>query len=361
MAVQGNLFIERIYQQIEFEMLQNVGKVLGSGKGVDKNGVTQWRVAKLSQLGTLRTEQLKVIAKYSGLTVEEVTKYIQELGEVEIEAFEDRNPAFNEAGMEYKPPSDSLYNRLVALEKQSKDVMNMVNTNMLTFSEQAYIDILTQASAEVLTGNSTLYQSLTKSATEWAEKGIPAIVDKANKVWSTEAYISMVLRATQKNVVNQVQEGRMDDYDIDLVEFSSHAGSRPSHVEFQGKIYSRSGKSKKYPPRSETTYGIGADGMVTGIGCGHVEYAYIEGVSTKRYEPYNKKESEEVYKEAQKQRYLEREIRRAKKELAMLEAMEAEEDQIKAVKAKIRQKQTNMRTFIENTGRTRRRQREQIV
>lgn len=361
MAIQGNIFVERMYQQIELEMLQNIGKVIGNGEGVDKDGVTQWRVAKLSQLGVLRNDQLKVLAKYSNMTVQELIKYINELGVTEIEAFEGRNKALVDAGVDYVPPSNNVYDRLIALEEQSKDVMNMVNTNMLTFSEQAYIDILTKASTDVLTGNSTLYQSLIKVAGEWAETGIPAIIDKAGKEWSTEAYISMVLRATQKNVVNEMQEGRMDDYDIDLVEFSSHTGSRPSHVEFQGKVYSRSGKSKKYPARSTTTYGIGADGMITGIACGHQEYAYVEGISTKRYEPYNKKESEEVYKESQKQRYLEREIRRAKKEKTMLEAMKANEEDLRELDKRIRQKQAKMREFIDQTGRTRRRQKEQIV
>ena len=361
MAVQGNIFVERMYQQIELEMLQNIGKVIGNGEGVDKDGVTQWRVAKLSQLGVLRNDQLKVLAKYSDMTVSELIKYINELGVTEIEAFEGRNQALIDAGVDYTPPSNNVYDRLRALERQSKDVMNMVNTNMLTFSEQAYVDIITKASTDVLTGNATLYQSLIKVAGEWAESGIPAIIDKAGSKWSTEAYISMVLRATQKNVVNEMQEGRMDDYDIDLVEFSSHAGSRPSHVEFQGKVYSRSGKSKKYPARSTTTYGIGADGMITGIACGHQEYAYVEGISTKRYEPYNKKESEEVYKKSQKQRYLEREIRRAKKEKAMLEAMKANEEELRELDKRIRQKQAKMREFIEQTGRTRRRQKEQIV
>lgn len=361
MAVQGNIFVERMYQQIELEMLQNIGKVIGNGEGVDKDGVTQWRVAKLSQLGVLRNDQLKVLAKYSNMTIQELINYINELGVTEIEAFEGRNKALIDAGVDYTPPSNNIYDRLRALERQSKDVMNMVNTNMLTFSEQAYIDIITKASTDVLTGNSTLYQSLIKVAGEWAESGIPAIIDKAGKEWSTEAYISMVLRATQKNVVNEMQEGRMDDYDIDLVEFSSHTGSRPSHVEFQGNVYSRSGKSKKYPARSTTTYGIGADGMVTGIGCGHQEYPYIEGISTKTYEPYNKKESEEVYKESQKQRYLEREIRRAKKEKTMLEAMKANEEDLKELDKRIRQKQAKMREFIDQTGRTRRRQKEQIV
>lgn len=360
MAVQGNIFVERMYQQIELEMLQNIGKVIGNGEGVDKDGVTQWRVAKLSQLGTLNNEQLKVLAKYGNMSVSEMTKYINELGVTEIEAFEGRNKALVDAGVDYVPPSNNVYERLLALEKQSKDVMNMVNTNMLTFSNQACIDILTKASTDVLTGNATLYQSLIKVAGEWAETGIPAIVDKAGKKWSSEAYISMVLRSTQKNVATAMQEERFNDYDIDLVEISSHAGSRPSHIDYQGNIYSRSGKSKKYPALSSTSYGE-IDGIVTGINCSHQEYAYVEGVSTQRYEPFDKEESEEKYIESQRQRHLERNIRKAKKEKAMLESMEVNEEDLIKADAEIEKRKQKMAEFIKETGRTRRKQRENIV
>ncbi|WP_035052823.1 phage minor capsid protein [Carnobacterium pleistocenium] len=360
MAVQSNIFIEQLYQQVELEMLQNIGKVIGNGEGVNKDGVTQWRVAKLSQLGVLRNDQIKVLAKYSGMSVSEITKYINELGAAEIEAFEGRNEALVKAGVGYVPPSNNVYDRLLALEKQSKDVMNMVNTNMLTFSNQACIDILTKASTDVLTGNSTLNQSLIKVAGEWAESGIPAIIDKAGKKWSSEAYISMVLRSTQKNVAVSMQEGRMDDYDIDLIEISSHAGSRPSHVGYQGNIYSRSGKSKKYPALSSTSYGE-IDGIVTGINCSHQEYAYVEGVSTKRNEPFDKKESEEKYIQSQRQRHLERNIRKAKKERAMLDSMEVKKEELLIADEKIEKRKREMAKFIKESGRTRRKQRENIV
>ena len=237
----------------------------------------------------------------------------------------------------------------------------MINTNLLQASSQVYTDILTRSAAQVLTGNLTLQQALVKTAGEWAKQGMPAIVDKAGRTWSTEAYVNMVTRATQKNVATSMQESRMDDYEIDLVEISSHAASRPSHIDYQGKIYSRSGKSKKYPSLKDTSYGKGADGLVTGIGCNHIAYPFISGVSTKRYEPYDKKESLEAYKQSQKQRYLEREIRRSKKELEMLTQMGVDNSEISAAMLRVKDKETNMEDFIDETGRTRYKQKERVV
>lgn len=360
MATQGSLFVEELYQKIEMEMLINIGKTIGNGEDVTPDGYTNWRLEKLSQLGTLREEQLKVLAKYAGMTVKEMKKYIRDKGLAEVELFDKRNESLVKETVGYLPPTNTVYERLLALEKQATDVMNMVNTNMISHSEQMYVDIVTRASAEALTGNLTLQQAVTKAAREWAEIGVPCLTDKAGKKWSTESYINMVVRNTNKNVAVEMQEARMDEYDFDLLEISSHAGCRPSHLEYQGKVFSRSGKSKRYPALSSTTYGE-IDGVITGINCAHLGYVYVEGKSTKRYEPYDKKESVEQYNQSQKQRTLERNIRKAKKERAMLDAMEVDPKEIERADKLIRQRQAKMREFIKETGRTRRRNREQVA
>lgn len=361
MPTQSNLFIEDLYSQIELEMLQKIGKLLGNGQGITADGIVNWQVEKLSQLGRLTQEQIQVIAKYANLTVEQVIAFVQDTAIVEVQTAEQLLDERTQGILLYQEPSNALYTRLEALEQQATDIANKVNSSMLQGAEQVYRDIIEKSVANVLLGNTTLDQTLQSTVSEWAKMGIPAFVDKTGRQWSTEGYVSMVMRATRKNVVNTVQETKFDDYDVDLVEATSHRGSRPSHIEYQGKIYSRSGRSKRYPALSSTTYGKGADGFVTGIHCGHILYAYVQGVSTKRYEPYDKEESIAVYNEQQKQRRLERDIRSAKKELAMLEQMGVDDMKLQHARKKVADKQANMRAFIGETGRTRRYNRERIV
>lgn len=361
MPTQTNLFIDELYQQIEMEMLANIGKIIGNGNGVDEDDIINWQVQKLSQLGQLSEAQIKTLAKYANMTVEQMTVFIQQTAIAEITTYDVLLDDMAEGTLLYTPPTNTLYTTLEALEKQGQSVINMINTNLLQASSQVYTDILTRSAAQVLTGNLTLQQALVKTAGEWAKQGMPAIVDKAGRTWSTEAYVNMVTRATQKNVATSMQESRMDDYEIDLVEISSHAASRPSHIDYQGKVYSRSGKSKSYPSLKDTSYGQGADGLVTGIGCNHIAYPFISGMSTKRYEPYDKKESVEAYKQSQKQRYLEREIRRSKKELEMLTQMGVDNSEISAAMLRVKDKEANMEDFIDETGRTRYKQKERVV
>lgn len=58
---------------------------------------------------------------------------------------------------------------------------------------------------------------------------------------------------------------------------TAHSGARPEHAEWQGKIYSRSGKSKKYPSLVEAT-GYGTGPGLGGWNCRHSMFPYYEGM-----------------------------------------------------------------------------------
>lgn len=357
---QSSLFINELYQELEMELLETIGRKLATNEVITQDNVINWQVQKLQQLGQLQTEQIQTIARASGKTPDAVREWIREIGMIAVNEIEQgMAAALPAASVIPLTQSNAILGTLLLFEQNAINTMNMVNTTLLGSSQQVYIDIVTKATAEVLTGMTTHDQALRKVGKQWAEKGMPALIDKAGKRWSTEAYVNMVTRTISAQTAAKAQEARMDEYDIDLVEISSHRGSRPSHVEYQGRIYSRSGRAKTYPPLSGTSYGR-IDGIVTGINCRHVMYPYVHGKSIKRYQPYDKSESERIYKQSQKQRAIEREIRAAKKELRMMEAMK-DRSGITEAKQKVRMKQAKMRRFIDETGRTRRYNRERIV
>ncbi|GGE47715.1 hypothetical protein GCM10011391_28100 [Pullulanibacillus camelliae] len=353
--------VVQVYLAIEEQILINAAKKLRKDKSLLNNDVHSWQSKKLAELESLTQTNIIIIAKHSKLAVNEVTKMLRQAGYKTLEEFEGDLEEAVQQGKLIQPPSISesvaLNSVLSSYQRQAKDTFNLINSTLLNQGKEVYRDILSQTVGKVLTGNMTGQQALREVSQKWAEKGVPALIDKAGKRWSTEAYVNMVTRSMSNNVANDMQDTRFDEYDVDLVEVSSHAGSRPSHIPFQGRIYSRSGNSDKYPPLSDTGYGT-IEG-IGGINCMHVLYPYIPGVSKKRYQPYDAKESKRVYAESQKQRYLERRIRAAKREKMMLESM-GDEGGVKLANKKIRERQAVMREFIDKTERTRRRNREQI-
>ncbi|MFA2861499.1 MULTISPECIES: phage minor capsid protein [Bacillus] len=131
----------------------------------------------------------------------------------------------------------------------------------------------------------------------------------------------------------------------------------PKCAPYQGRIFSMSGKSKKYPAWSTTSYGDAAG--ILGVNCRHIKYPYIPGMSTKRNEPQDYAENNRVYKESQRQRSLERDIKKAKREVMLLEEL-GDKEGVKLAKQKVSQRQAAMRDFIKATGRRRRPEREKI-
>ena len=351
-----------VFLSIEEEILLNVAKRLKSHNDLlTERGIHSWQALQLGQLDSLTQQNVIAIAKKSGLSIDEVSKMLEKAGyEAVQENEEDLQEAVRKGALIRAPSiasSTALAAVITAYQAQARDKFNMINTTMLGQSRQLYLDIINQTTGKVLAGSSTPREALRETAARWAEKGVPALVDKAGRQWSTEAYVSMVTRSMSNNVANDMQFARMDEYDVDLVLVSAHAGARPRCAPYQGKIYSRGGLHPRYSPLSFTSYGEAAG--LRGVNCKHIFYPYIEGITQKTYQPYPAQENQRIYEESQQQRYLERRIRAAKRELSMMEAM-GDDAGIQAAKKKIRERQADMRDFINDTERTRRREREQI-
>ncbi|MBM6648985.1 phage minor capsid protein [Bacillus sp. RIT 809] len=364
---QLSIFVVDIYNAIEEELLLNMARILKSDMDLlltaeNAEQYQHWRMVQLNKLGVLNKQQLNTIARHSGKTAEEVKTMLQAAGSAAINQHESIYTKAVKLGLlKVAPPmasSAALISILNAYERQALDVFNLVNTTMLNQAQQVYLDVLNQTVGKVLGGVITPQQALRQTVSKWAQKGIPAFIDKAGRKWSTEAYINNVTRSTSNNVANEMQDKRAEEYNCDLVETSSHLGARPGCAPYQGKIYSMSGKSKKYPAWSTTTYGE-ASGIL-GCNCRHLKYPYIEGMSKRTYEPYDYAKNDKVYQESQQQRSLERQIKKAKREVKMLEAI-GDKEGVKLSKNKVSQRQANMRDFIKATGRKRQPNREQIV
>lgn len=95
------------------------------------------------------------------------------------------------------------------------------------------------------------------------------------------------------------------------------------------------------------------------VNCGHIRYPFIEGISKQTYKPRDPEVNDRIYENSQQQRYLERRIRYAKREEAMLKEI-GDTEGVDIAHRKVLDRQANQRAFINKTGRTRRYNREAI-
>lgn len=340
-----------IMTEIEDEILHKIAKQLAADNNI--SDTSKWRIRQLARSGQLKRESLELIKSYSGIQSESLydalqTAALEEVSNVDRAAREAiKNGLLN--GSTDIPADKTAENALKAYYKQAKSDLNMVNTVMGYQASQAFVNAvndvygyvhkqLDKGTAKVVTGSESLQTAIRETIKDLSKHGIPAFVDKRGHHWSPESYVRMDLRTTLGNTANAAQWSRCDQFGISLISVDSHSGSRPLCAPYQGRIFSRdgtfgvtsdgSGKRIEYSPLSSTSYGKPAG--LFGINCGHSSYPFIPGINIQRYFPVDPEENAARYKELQKQRQLEREIRAGKRECMMLQAAGDEEGYKKA-------------------------------
>lgn len=94
------------------------------------------------------------------------------------------------------------------------------------------------------------------------------------------------------------------------------------------------------------------------INCGHYPIPYIPGFSRIRQPQQDAEENAKAYEESQQQRYLERRLREEKRDLEVMKAQGASEEELKWQRQRIKEASGDIDEFCAKTGRTRRRDRE---
>ena len=207
---------------------------------------------------------------------------------------------------------------------------------------------------------------------ELSSKGIESITYPSGHVDHLDVAVRRAVLTGVNQTALKLQEARADEMGCDLVEVTAHAGARTgigiaNHAGWQGKIYSRSGTHSKYPDFQEKT-GYGSGAGLGGWNCRHSFFPFFEGIS----EPaYTEKELEELnapkyeyngqklteYEATQRQRYIERQIRRWKRENAAMKAAGLDTTESAA---KLKKWHDVQRDFLRQTGLKQQYDREQV-
>lgn len=199
------------------------------------------------------------------------------------------------------------------------EVINRQNIALAEQQEALWYEVTAEAIARHQAGEPTK-AVMERGVTKLANSGLETI----DYISGTKTTIDAALR---RHIVSQANQARnrllmqrMDEWEWDLVFVDAHFGARPSHAEWQGKVYSRSGRSTEYPPLVEST-GYGTVTGLCGANCYHNMAPYVPGLSQLPDTDFADQEklvgmtSDEYYAATQKQRRYERYIRNKKREI----------------------------------------------
>jgi vacuolar-type H+-ATPase subunit H len=221
--------------------------------------------------------------------------------------------------------------------------LGLAKKNMPKHAAKTFKSIVSDATLSIKNG-STPREALARASEQWAQAGVPALVDSVGRRWHPDTYLRMVIQTQVQSVTNDVTIQRSRDY-TGLVKVSSHAGCRPTHLQYQGNVYSVSDTNlSEYPDLNEAT-NFGSAGGLCGINCHHYVMTYVPGYDLPDVDTLDPKSNNEQYQLTQTQRRLEREVRAAKRKMTVAQRFGSDGDVANARRL-VSKRQANVRQFV---------------
>ncbi len=307
---------------------------IGRGEEYLFTSADRWQIEIMQDSGALLEDIIPEIAKYTKREQKEIKVAMEEAG---IKAVEQDDKIYEAAGLSPVPLLESP--QLIRLMQRNYDA---------TLGEWDNYTRTTADAAQRLFINScdTAYHKVTSGAVSYTQ----AVREAVDEVVSGGVYVNYtdeetgrvhkdtIETATARAVRTGIGQAtgdivlkRMEEMGWDTILVSAHLGARTgdggqnpgNHLWWQGKFYSRTGQDKRFPPFSVTGYGTG-EGLC-GWNCRH-SFGSGDGVNNP-YKDIQTSDSEKIEKLEQRQRALERRIRKTKRIVAgMQTAVEACQD-----------------------------------
>lgn len=328
----------------------------------------QWQLAKVKEMGQMEEYILQELAAQSYRSWDDLKALMTEAS---IKTLEFDDHIYERAGLTPAALKDSpaLQGVLLAgLDKTNGLFKNLTNSAAAAGSRQ-FERTLDLAYMQVTTGAFSHTEAVKNAIKQLSRGGLEAVVYDSGRVEHLDVAVRRAVLTGVNQTAAKLQLARADEMGCDLVEVTAHAGARPSHAVWQGGIYSRSGRSGEQYENFEYATGYGTGPGLCGWNCRHSFFPYFEGISRPAYtkdelEQFNAKNYEyngvqmTEYEATQKQRYIERQIRRWKREEQGMKAAKLPTDE---AKAKLAHWNAVQKDFLEKTGLKRQYDREQVL
>lgn len=300
----------KLHSDIVKRIVNRIMLRIGRGENYILTAQDKWQIENLQQAGYLLEDIQKDIAKVTKLQQAEIAEAMEDAG---VMAIEYDNQIYSDVGLSATPLTQSP--ELIRLMQRNYEAtMGEWNNFTRTTAEQAqrlFILEMDKAYNLVLTGSLSYTQAVKEMINTIVSQGVRVDYPTGH----SDTIETATLRAVRTGISQataQIQLSRMDEMEVDLVLTSSHLGARPSHQVWQGKIFSRSGRSK-YPNFIEST-DYGSVTGLCGANCRHSFSPYFEGMDNP-FEQYDSEENLKQYEKESRQRTLERRIRNTKREV----------------------------------------------
>ena len=318
---------EYIVRQIVDRMMTRIGR----GESYLLTSSDRWRIEVLQDAGYLLEDITAELSKYTKRQEKEIKEAMEEAG---VKALEYDDKIYQAAGLSPMPLTQSP--ALIRLMERNYNATLREWRNMTRSTAQAaqrlFLNECDLAYNKVMSG-AVAYNQAVREAVEAAVSNGVYVTYPTGHRDTIETATARAVRTGIAQAAGDISIKRMEEMEWDIILVSAHIGARTgdggqnpgNHLWWQGQFYSRTGKDKRFPDFYKST-GYGTGEGLCGWNCRH-SFGSGDGVNN----PYNDIQTTDNYrmeKLEQRQRALERRVRKTKREvMGLQEAVEKCKDE----------------------------------
>ena len=368
--------LAELYRSLEATLLEEIcSRLKLSG---ELNEVTVQGIRVLRSHGIDLSEIEKAIQRTANISRKELDKLLDEVVERNQRYYTD---LIDLAGVTQPETMVSSADINAILSQAQREVGNLTRSmgflldngrTMLPYA-RAYQWALDSAEMQIMSGAISYNQAIKSAVKQLADSGLRMVDYESGH----RDHIDVAARRAVMTGVSQIcakyTEQSAEYLETPYFEISAHIGAKgvgwQNHKAWQGRVYSvRAGD--KYPNIYEVC-GLGYVDGLEGANCRHIRTAFVDGVMERTYTDEQLVHIDDghdvdfegkhytAYEATQKQRQIERTVRRLKREQAAYKAAGLKED-AQSVTARIRRLNAEYKAFSEAAGLPLQRERMQV-
>jgi hypothetical protein len=335
-----------LYQDAEQILLQRIARALAQDMDAP-----DWAERKLLQVQLLQQQTVRQLQELTGRSAQEVAAAVlkaynrgQALAATDLAALA-AGATGDPGGL---PPGLPAVESLVT---ETVGAVQATHAGILRSVDDVFREVIARSAPQVLLGVQTRREAAQSALDQFAARGVTGFTDRAGRRWALESYVEMATRAGTANAAVDGHVARLAAGGHDLVIVSDAPQECKICRPWEGKVLSIAAVRRVDGPAVDTLAAARRDGLFH-PGCRHSVSAYLPGVTktpTRTADP-------EGDAARQRLRYLERQTRAAKRQVAV-----ALDDTARAAaQARVRAYQSKIRAHVGSTAAKRQPGRERL-
>lgn len=364
--------IEKYFSDLEMRIMEDiVRRIRKTGK---ITSTADWQINRLSILGYSSEDIENMLKEALNKSYPEMFELYDKVIEWEYVRNKDIYEQINAEFIPYEE-NEELQQIAEALIQQNGNELQDITKSLgfyldygtgkpvLTPLAEVYQKYLDAACLDIVTGVFDYNSVLRRVVTQLTNSGLRQIDYASGRANRIDVAARRAVMTGVSQLSGKISEMNAKKLGTDYFEVEWHAGARPTHAAWQGRVYSKE--------ELTTVCGLGSVTGLLGANCYHMYYPFVPGISVRNWtdewlEEQNRKESMlktfndkeyTLYEAKQQQRKMETAMRAQREKVRLLQAGGADLDDVLIEKAKYQGQLNEYSRFCRKMGLTEERER----